>query len=735
MRKFIFITLSIFFAFTISLHAQVNEKLSPLQLNIELQKNQQRAFPGIFIYEIDTITLPLVDDFSTDKFRKYNAQPGDANITSQLYYLLMNGASPFPAGTAFSSGLTQHIIVDTSIFTGDDTIYFSPNPSQIITVNNLTQYPIVGALDTVYPCYNIIDTNYILGDIPDTVFFTCDLVQDSVNVYFVSSIDTLSAIWLDGFAYRNFHYSDHPPTLGVATFDGFSEVGYPYDFSLPTNFGICDALTSKPIDLSLTSPLDSLYLSFFYQPEGIGESPASGDSLVLEFRISELTPWEHIWSVPGTALKPFEQVMIPITNPVFFSNAFQFRFKNYGNTSGSVDHWHLDYVYLSQFRTISDTNRNDVAFTYQANTLLNNRYTSMPLTHFETNPAGFMCDTITTFSRNNSIAAKLNSNYGMNISHEGTTLFNVSLNPYAPSIPALTDFKTLFHTDTLNVLYDTSVVDSCAEVFDVWFTHRTTPDDIRENDTMRFSQVFSNYYAYDDGTAERGYGPIGAGAKLAYGFTLAKPDNLFGMAIHFTPSIDNVDSKTFFLTVWDNTGSGGSPGNILYQETVLSDVVYENAQNKFHVYPFSAPLTVSGTIYIGWQQVSLDQLNIGFDFNNNNQTKIYYNVGLGWANTSFAGSLLMRPIFDICETSFVSVAEETKVENEVKLFPNPANENVTIQSNEQVENISIFDISGKYLRGFSQTNNFNVRELATGIYLVNVATKKGNTTHRLVKEE
>ena len=34
----------------------------------------------------------------------------------------------------------------------------------------------------------------------------------------------------------------------------------------------------------------------------------------------------------------------------------------------------------------------------------------------------------------------------------------------------------------------------------------TTPDFNRWNDTLRFTQNFDNYYAYDDGTAEGGYG-------------------------------------------------------------------------------------------------------------------------------------------------------------------------------------------------------------------------------------
>lgn len=730
--KILFSTL-LFVLFVGQAKTQVNEKLSPLQMNVELQKKQMRSYPGIFVYEIDTINLPLRDDFSTNKFRQYDAQPGDANVTTQLFYKLLNGATPFPAGTSFSSIVTQLIVIDT-LPDGTDTIYFTDLPSQLITVNDLTQYPIVGTPTVAYPCYNIIDTAYLPSS-PDTIATTiCDLVQDSVNVYFVSAIDTLSTIWIDNFVYRNNFYSDHPPTIGVATFDGFDSDGYPYDFSLPTNFGIGDYLTSKPIDLSGFSAIDSIYLSFFYQPEGIGEAPEGSDSLVLEFFSPATTLWEHVWSVPGSSLQDFKQVMIPVKKAAYFSNAFQFRFKNYGIISGSIDHWHLDYVYMSQLRTAADTNRDDVAFTYQANTLLNNRYISMPLTHFETNPLSFMRDTITVFSRNNNIGGRLMSNYGMMVEHEGATMFSVNLNPYAVSVPALTNFKTLFHTDTLNVFYDTSVVDSCAEVFDVTFVHRTTPDDIRENDTMRFSQTFSNYYAYDDGTAEAAYGPIGAGAKLGYQFTLAKPDNLYGIAIHFSPNVDNVDAKTFFLTVWDNSGSGGGPGSIIYQETVLSDVVYENANNKFHIYPFSSPVSVSGTIHIGWQQVSLDQLNVGFDKNNNNQSKIFYNVGSGWSNTSFVGSIMMRPVFDICETAVVGVHETIESKTEVKIYPNPASDNVTVQSDDLVQKISIFDISGKFLQGYNSTNIFSVREFSKGIYLVNVSTQSGNTTHRLVIE-
>ncbi|HYG49824.1 MAG TPA: T9SS type A sorting domain-containing protein, partial [Flavobacteriales bacterium] len=186
---------------------------------------------------------------------------------------------------------------------------------------------------------------------------------------------------------------------------------------------------------------------------------------------------------------------------------------------------------------------------------------------------------------------------------------------------------------------------------------------------------------------------------------------------------------------WNNAGAGGTPGSIIYQETVVSSVIYENAHNKFHVYPFSTPLNVSGTVYIGWKQTAADKLNVGFDRNHNNQSKIYYDVGTGWINTSFQGSLMMRPVFDMCETSYVSILEpvQEKQVNEVSIYPNPANDVVTIRSGEPVEEVGLFDISGKYIAGF-RNNSFSVRDLSKGMYVVRIKTSSGATTHRLVIE-
>ena len=37
-------------------------------------------------------------------------------------------------------------------------------------------------------------------------------------------------------------------------------------------------------------------------------------------------------------------------------------------------------------------------------------------------------------------------------------------------------------------------------------------------------------------------------------------------------------------------------------------------------------------------------LNVGFDRNMVNNDKIFYNLGQGWQNSGFSGSLMIRPI-------------------------------------------------------------------------------------------
>ena len=70
----------------------------------------------------------------------------------------------------------------------------------------------------------------------------------------------------------------------------------------------------------------------------------------------------------------------------------------------------------------------------------------------------------------------------------------------------------------------------------------------------------------------------------------------------------------------------------------------------------------------------------------------------------------------------------------IKVYPNPAQHTLYIESAETVEQVSVYDISGRMLQ---QTNNPNtsidVSNLANGIYLVKVKTAHGETSHKIIK--
>jgi len=731
--KFIFFLFSFSFLLPVSVMAQY-EQLVPLQNNHELniQAKQNKMFTEIFVYEIDTIRIPFKDDFSSDKFKKYDAQVGDANVTTQTFYQLYDAAniSQLANNVAYMTTPTFYVSYDT---VGTDTTIYTRLDSIQINVYDLTEYPLANNLIWVWPNYFIYDTLY---DPPaDTIFLTPNLIQDSVNIHFVAAID--NGIWQDNFAYLNSRFPINPPTVGVVTFDGLDETGYPYDFSNQNSYGIADYLTSKPINLGFDifnnpySSADSIYLSFYYQAAGRGEDPESDDSLFVEFWSPSTEEWTRVWSTTGfDGDSIFYQKTIRISQAQYLQNGFKFRFGNYSTLSGSIDHWHVDYVFLNEFRTQADTIRDDVAFQYEPLSLLK-EYSSVPWAHYKWNPTSYMADTLSTFQRNNDDGGHLVGNNILEISYDGT-LLNTFNHPNNPSINGFTNYKTLWDIGLQPFEFDTTVNDTCA-TFDVLFRHQATPDFERENDTVHVNQKFENYYSYDDGTAEWAYGLVGAGGKLAYKFNLLQPDSIRALDIYFRPDVQNVANDAFRLIIWDATGSGGKPGNIIYQNSFFSTVEYTDELNGFKEYFFEEKtLLPAGQYYVGMQQLDARPLNIGMDFNTDRKSKIYFNVSGSWVNTSFKAALMIRPIFaTLCDQLYASVEEETE-ELSIQLYPNPANDKIFIESDESEFEIILTDLAGRIILNETVTSTIDVSSVSEGIYLIQF---KSNLTGKISVEK
>jgi hypothetical protein len=584
------------------------------------------------------------------------------------------------------------------------------------------------------------------ASINDTI--DLDTVRGILDDFSYDSVYPDSALWLDKYVYVNRGYPIAPVTIGAATFDGLDAGGYPYNFFVTsTSSNPADSLTSKPINLLNYSNSgsivnyqlsDSLYFSFYYQPQGRGNDPQPSDSLVLEFFAPGFTDWQHIWSVPGSALAATDSswtlVMVPITNIQFLKRGFQFRFRNYATISGNLDHWSIDYVYLNKYRTHADTIFEDVSFVYNTPSLLN-LYTMMPWKHYS---SSFMKTSFTTTIRNNYTAPKNASfNYRM-YDQTGTQVYTASggsdnLDPFVPN-GYTTSFSNPSLGYTIPTLTDTTNYTLECTIF-------TNPDKHRANDTVRHRQEFYNYYAYDDGTAETAFYLNTLNAQMAEKFVSTIDDSLRCIDIYFNPIVTNASQYAFSLNVWAD--AGGSPGTAIYtSDSVRFPSYTHTGENQMVHYYLDAPLFLpAGLFYVGFTQKTTEQLNIGVDKNTNSQTNVYYNVSGTWQTSSIPGSLLMHPVFGVADFQ-LGVTEyrvPLKKANGITVYPNPANDKLYINfsATDLSEKItySIIDMYGRTVveNNYETAEYIDIVSLSNGIYFIRVANGNQLSTVKFIK--
>lgn len=736
---------NVFFGFIILLFSTVAncqvEEVGPLMGNPYLQGKQSSSvfkinegtFDSTFIYMQDTIVLPIEDDFSTDKFQKYNANFSDAGVTfDKVYSLLSMTSLVLPSDVEYTTQVTFYRTIDLANGTVSDV----PFTDTIIRIGDLSSYPVTHIPTSVYPPFYIYDTIDFVNDV-DTVWVSPDVFQDSATQFFTNIVDPTS-IWMDSEVYRNYTGAVEPWSLGVATFDGLDEFGYPYQFGTAiTNYA--DHLTSKPIDMSIATSNET-YLSFLYQTKGFGDAPEPGDSLVLEFYEKDLDTWNRIWSVGGGPLSPFQMVHIKVSDPVYYQDAFQFRFRNYGGLSGSLDHFHIDYVELAENRGAQDTTITDFAIVYPVKSLLDT-YTSVPWDHYKNNPAGKMSSNVSVVVRN-SLNNPAGEQDGLTeIIYNGTTeesfvlseniLNNGDLN-YLP----WTTYSS-FHDFSNGGRFDETKT-GLIEEFDIKtsITASGVTDNIVVNDTSYSKQIFENYYSYDDGTAEAAYGLTAAQARLAVKYTPYEDDSLIGARIHFVPSVYDVSDELFLITVWAD--NGGQPGAVIYEDALFfpRQPSYEYDRDVFTDYFFidTQKVHVSGTFYIGMKQFNDESLNIGLDQNTDNGDKTYFSInnGISWTQSTLPASVMINPIFSTSDNATLEVEQKYNVEPEVRIFPNPTNDQLTISLEGDVFRTSeIFNLQGVKVYE-SDTEIMSISNLPTGMYLVMVNGEHG--PYKIIKQ-
>lgn len=555
-----------------------------------------------------------------------------------------------------------------------------------------------------------------------------------------SNIYPDSTKWMDRNAYINSGFPLNPVTRNAATLDVLDEYGEVYDYAISNPF-IAEYLSSTTIRLDSVfeptpkalTPADSLYFSFFYQPQGNGNPPENPDSLVLEFGfLEELdTIWNHVWSIPGRTLSQFlqendnnyfKQVMIPITDPKYFTSNFFFRFYNYAsivsqsqpNSRSNEDNWNIDVVYLNYERSIHDTSYPKICFTGQAPSFLN-RYQSMPYKHYRANPTASIAENpLLHFSNLD------NQNHTLKYSYTVEQVNGVQSYAYVNDDPIEIDSATYCEP------YSTTVYKLFAIDYDrdtTFFIIRHYISDSTVNppmvDSLVYTQGFYNYFAYDDGTPELGYGVEPSGGAFAVRFDLNELDTLRGVQILFNHTLNDANYNYFDIVVWKD--NDGKPGDEVYRLSNLKPR-WEDHIYQFSYYKFDRLVKLNGTFYIGIVQQSSGLINIGFDSSRDNSQYNFYNDDGSWHQSLMAGSIMLRPV--VGGDYYIDV-DEIAATSQVRVYPNPASSTIHIDGLDNGASINLYDITGRMVMHSTFTGELSVSQLTSGLYLLNITTTDG----------
>lgn len=543
--------------------------------------------------------------------------------------------------------------------------------------------------------------------------------------------------WADSMVYINRTLGQRNISLGVATFDVLDAQGRPYSTDAYASV-YADSLSSHYFNLASYQAGDSIYLSFVYQGKGNGYAPAVGDSLMVYFQRSN-GAWTKVWATEGKSMAHFNTAMIPVRDSFFLHENFRFRIVNKASFNVGNAHWHVDYIKLDAQRNIQDSVWNDVAFSYwginDMQRSLTGEYTSMPYRHFNANRAALFTGNIGATLRNTWYQTQ-ELTVGLRVRNKNTAQEYTA--PPQNTFVLYNDEQSVLFNIPDNPALISSAADEPLEIeMEAFLTSPVTGDYSTGNDTIRHTQVFDNYFAYDDGSAEGAFFMTsypGMPAFVAQEYALVVSDTLRAVDIYFPRQVPTGDYKMFYLQVYKKIDAVDGADELVYEQRDLYPA-YESRINGLARYHFDQPVVLpEGKFYVALMFPAggiSDSLYIGLDKNKQGANYRYFKVGNHWESSTISGALMIRPV--VGRVLNTGMPQESPALQALGLYPNPAQTCIYIDAGAELQftSYSIIDMLGREAaKGAVSGKKIDVGPLDAGLYILYLRDAQGRVVNR-----
>ncbi|MBJ6111603.1 T9SS type A sorting domain-containing protein [Hymenobacter sp. BT523] len=546
-----------------------------------------------------------------------------------------------------------------------------------------------------------------------------------------------------------------PLTRGAATLDGLKANGQSYSGNISVSYGTLDSLKSQPIDLSGLTTSSGVYLSFAWQAGSIGSAPnlnTSSTPVKLElFLKNNSGTWVPAWSYNSQRVRTgFRQQLINLNNTQYLHGGFQFMFVATGNASDNSDNFSIDYVVLDRGRSgvlDSDTVFVDVA---TGAGLVNGNPSGglrSPLRRFTAMP-------VWQFNAAASPTSELNPTLGVNLTNleknlprpidvlgtvrdlsTGATV-GTWLQSQSP-IPARQRQYPQVGPATAQPIPNTAAAKRLRYMLAL--NSRDIPRAL-PNDTISRDVELNNYYAYDDGSAER-YTALpavatGQQAAFAYRFDLNQADHVGGLRLYPVYTASDASPRPVTIAVWANGGGKPAATPLATKTATLPGTGPLPNGLPYVEITFDQPVPVTGIFYVGYSQPSTGRdLHYGLDINNSFPPGYLWNRSNAgaWDSVHFVprrGALMMRPVMTNTVTTASASAREAAA---YSLYPNPAHGTVSI-AGPGFARAAVLDAVGRTVweqpAAQAGQSTLPLPLLAPGVYTVRLTLADGRTVGR-----